>query len=63
MMHWQSVGEFLSMGGRGVFVWGSYGVAAALLAFELWQLRRSRRASLARLAQLQQLEKDEHDGG
>lgn len=63
MMHWQSLGDFLAMGGRGAFVWGSYGLAAALIAFELWQLRRSRRASLARLAQLQQLEKDEHAAG
>lgn len=36
--------EFLSMGGYGFYVWGSYGVAAAALALEVLILvRRAKR--------------------
>jgi heme exporter protein D len=38
--------EFLSMGGYGVYLWGSYGVAFAALALEVALLvRRARRAA------------------
>jgi heme exporter protein D len=37
------------MGGYAVYVWGSYGVAACLLAAELWLLARRRRTLLRRL--------------
>lgn len=57
-MHWQSAAEFFSMGGRGMFVWGSYGLAFFLIALEIWFLCRNRRQSLRRLRQLQQLERD-----
>jgi heme exporter protein D len=30
-MHWQSVGDFLAMGGYGLYVWGSFGVTAVVL--------------------------------
>lgn len=58
MMYWQSLADFLSMGGRGFFVWGSYGVTFLLVVLEIWLLRRSRRQSLRRLQQLQALERD-----
>ena len=36
--------EFLSMGGYGFYVWGSYGIAAAALALEVvFLLRRARK--------------------
>ena len=38
--------DFLHMGGYGWFVWGSYGVAAAALALELFALRQRRRQAL-----------------
>lgn len=38
--------DFLHMGGYGFFVWGSYGVAAVVLALEIVLLRRRRRAAL-----------------
>jgi heme exporter protein D len=34
-MNWSGIGEFLAMGGYGTFVWGSYGVAAAVMVVEL----------------------------
>jgi heme exporter protein D len=37
--------EFLAMGGYALYVWGSYGVTALLLAIEIFLLtRRSREA-------------------
>ncbi len=48
-MQWQSLEHFLSMGGYGFFVWGSYGVTVALIAAEIWLLRQRRRAALAQL--------------
>jgi heme exporter protein D len=48
-MIWNSAAEFFAMGGYAVYVWGSYGVAAMLLAAELWLLVRRRRTLLRRL--------------
>ena len=32
-MQWHSFAEFFAMGGYGLYVWGSYGVAAVLTVF------------------------------
>ena len=48
-MNWGSWDNFLRMGGYGLFVWGSYGMAAAILAIELWQLKVRRRRAVAEL--------------
>jgi heme exporter protein CcmD len=32
--------EFFAMGGKGLYVWGSYLVFALALAVEVWSLRR-----------------------
>ncbi len=42
-MQWGSVSEFFAMGGYAFYVWGSYLVTAALLAAEVWLLRRRSR--------------------
>jgi heme exporter protein D len=43
-MNWGSLQAFLDMGGYGLYVWGSYGVAALCIAIELVALRaRARR--------------------
>jgi heme exporter protein D len=42
--HWNSFAEFLDMGGYALYVWGSYGVMALVLAVELWSLRARRKA-------------------
>ena len=39
-MNWGSLSEFLSMKGYGLYVWGSYGVTAALMLGEPWLVRR-----------------------
>jgi heme exporter protein D len=44
-MNWNSASEFFSMGGYGLYVWGSYAVTAALLVLEpLLAAQRRRRA-------------------
>ena len=46
-MQWNSFSEFISMGGYGFYVWGSYGVTFLLLVAELIMLRsRKRRIKL-----------------
>lgn len=45
-MNWESASHFWAMGGYGFFVWGSYGVTAAVIAAELFAL--SRRVTKAR---------------
>jgi heme exporter protein D len=44
-MQWTSASEFFAMGGYGLYVWGSYSVALALMLLEPWlALRRRQRA-------------------
>jgi heme exporter protein D len=45
-MQWGSLENFLPMGGYGFYVWGSYAVAVAVIAAEIWALRSRRRAAL-----------------
>jgi heme exporter protein D len=46
---WDGVGDFIAMGGHGPYVWGSYGLFAALLIAEMLLLRRRRRRTRAML--------------
>jgi heme exporter protein D len=48
-MRWESWSQFWAMGGYAVYVWGSVGVTALLLAVEVWQARWAHRAVLAQL--------------
>jgi heme exporter protein D len=41
-MHWNSINEFLAMGGYGFYVWGSFGVTFFCMALELWLLKKRR---------------------
>jgi heme exporter protein D len=47
-MKWQSLEQFLAMGGYALYVWGSFAVTAAVIAVELVLLRA--RATAARKA-------------
>lgn len=46
-MNWQSLDEFLHMGGYGLYVWGSYAVTLGVMALETWLARRRRHAAMA----------------
>jgi heme exporter protein D len=44
MNNWASWSDFFSMGGFGLYVWGSYGITLVLLAGEvlmLWKRKRN----------------------
>lgn len=44
-MNWKSAGDFFAMGGYGLYVWGSYAVAAVVMILEpLLAARRHRKA-------------------
>ncbi len=43
-MNWGSAGEFFAMGGKGLYVWGSYAVTFLCIAIELASLKLRRRA-------------------
>ncbi|QLQ23821.1 MAG: heme exporter protein CcmD [Dechloromonas sp.] len=49
MIHWISFSEFLAMGGYGLYVWGSFGVTALIMAVEPIMVARNRKATIARL--------------
>ncbi len=44
--------DWLEMGGYALYVWGSYGVTAAVLAAEVVALARGRRTLLRRLGRI-----------
>lgn len=48
-MIWESWSVFWAMGGRGFFVWGSYGVLAFAVIAELVTLKRARSGALKAL--------------
>jgi len=45
-VNWGSWDAFWSMGGYGLYVWGSYAMAAIIIAIEIRQLKSRRRAAL-----------------
>lgn len=49
MIYWNSVADFLAMGGYGLYVWGAFGVTAAVLALEPVLVARQGKAVRARL--------------
>lgn len=48
--------EFLAMGGYAKFVWGSFGLTAALLIWNVWVVRSRRASILERLRHPEDLE-------
>jgi heme exporter protein D len=48
-MRWESWSQFWAMGGYAVYVWGSVGVTALLLAVEVWQAHWAHRLVLNQL--------------
>ena len=60
-MQWTSVGEFLAMGGYALYVWPTFGLAAAVLG-GLWLDSRARLAAAQRdLAAAEQLREAARD--
>jgi heme exporter protein D len=59
MLYWNSFSEFLAMGNHGVYVWGSVGVTALLLALEPILLIQGRKSLVARLKRQFRAEKSD----
>ena len=59
MLYWNSFSEFLAMGNHGVYVWGSVGVTALLLALEPILLIQGRKSLMARLKRQFRAEKSD----
>jgi heme exporter protein D len=49
MIYWNSFSDFLAMGGYGLYVWGSFGVTALIMAIEPIVVARHQKATKARL--------------
>jgi len=49
MIYWNSLSDFLAMGGYGLYVWGSFGATAAAMIIEPVLVVRQRKATLSRL--------------
>jgi heme exporter protein D len=59
-MQWNSMADFLHMGGYGLYVWGSFGVCAAALVVEQLLLKRRKDAivrSLRRRARAERMDR------
>ncbi len=54
-----AVKEFFHMGGYALYVWGSFGVTAALMVAEPLVLARQRKAMIRRLRRLIRLESEQ----
>ncbi len=49
MIYWNSFSDFIAMGGYGLYVWGSFGVTAAIMALEPILVARHQKTTIARL--------------
>lgn len=58
-MNWTNPAEFFAMGGYGLYVWGSFGVAIAVLCTEWLVLRQRRLAALSQVRRQLILRKEE----
>lgn len=56
-MRWNSATEFFSMGGYGLYVWGSVGVTVAALVLELLMLSQRRKSALSQIKRESIMEK------
>jgi len=54
------VSEFFAMGGRGFYVWMSYGITALFMVVEVIALTRSKKTVLKRLARMVKAEARGH---
>lgn len=49
-MIWSNWTDFWAMGGYGLYVWGSFGVTAGLMALEIFWLKRARQLALTQVS-------------
>ena len=54
-MEWGSWAAFWAMGGKGAYVWGSYGVTALVIVLEVILVLRRRKETVRRLLKLRRV--------
>ena len=59
LVAWGSLDVFLTMGGYGLYVWGSFGISAVLMVLEPVLIRQRHRQALQQLAQELQAQEGE----
>jgi heme exporter protein D len=57
---WNNWADFWAMGKHGLYVWGSYGMAALVVIAELWQAHRARQMALREVQQAHLAHAQEH---
>jgi heme exporter protein D len=55
-MQWTSVNDFMTMGGYGLYVWGSYVAMIAVVVIEIVLLRKGRSQTLKLLKRMRNWE-------
>jgi heme exporter protein D len=55
-MQWASVNDFMTMGGYGLYVWGSYVAMIAVVVIEIVLLRKGRSQTLKLLKRMRNWE-------
>ncbi len=60
-MNWHSLSEFIHMGGYALYVWGSFGVTALLIAGEILLLGARRKKALTLVRRTIKFGKAEND--
>jgi heme exporter protein D len=55
-MNWHSLADFLDMGGYALYVWGSFGMTAVVLGWEVVMLAQRRRRAADEVRTWRQLE-------
>jgi heme exporter protein D len=48
-IHWNSLADFLAMGGYGLYVWGSFGVTVLIMAVEPLLIAKRKKETIRRL--------------
>jgi heme exporter protein D len=61
MIYWNSLADFLAMGGYGLYVWGSFGVTALVMIIEPITVARSRKTTITRLKRQLRAESRSHE--
>lgn len=57
-VNWDSLAEFIDMGGYGLYVWGSYAMCAGSLGWEAMMLLHRRRRAIETLQEQPALNND-----
>lgn len=61
-LQWHSLADFLAMDGKGLYIWGAYGVAMLCMLTEAWSAARRQRDAWRSARQAHGLEGANEEG-